>query len=54
MTWLFWWIRSWFCKHEFEFSETRYEYEGTFRIKTGVKVSALCKKCSFHRVFWKV
>lgn len=59
MTWLIWKIRSWFCKHEFEFNEApcTTTWHDDFGYKTdetkGLRVSAICKKCSFNRSFWK-
>ena len=57
MTWLIWNIRSWFCKHEWDYDENIYEkYETTFgRIwRNKVKVSATCKCCGYHRSYWKL
>jgi hypothetical protein len=55
MTWLIWRIRSWFCKHEFVLDEIRACYKDSYGnvVREGIKVSALCKKCSFNRSFWK-
>ena len=42
-------IRSCFCKHQWEYEEREYEYKRyNWRIKTGVKVSATCKICGWH------
>ena len=55
MTWLIWKIRSWFCQHDFVMDERRYEISNTYgeMIKDSIRVSAICKKCSFNRSFWK-
>lgn len=53
MRWLIWYIRSWFCKHDWEREERRFISDGEFRHKEGVRVSATCKKCIWHRSYWK-
>lgn len=53
-------IRSCFCKHEFEYDERSYiiwgdglfEPAGTVN-RRGIKVSATCKKCRYHKSYWK-
>lgn len=47
-------IRSCFCKHEFFYDEHRIIEEILWEQKTiGVKVSATCKKCGYHKSYWK-
>lgn len=45
-------LRSVFCKHDNVISESPYTYEG-FSTRTGIKVSIYCKKCGYHKTFWK-
>ena len=47
-------IRSLFCKHEFVFSEKFKEVSiaGEPEI-SGTRISMLCKKCGYHKSFWK-
>lgn len=47
-------IKQLFCKHIFEFDET--DYKSTNMLggeRTGKRVSVLCKKCTYHKSFWK-
>ena len=52
-------IRQCFCRHDFERSE--YEYSDVERDingltkskRDGIKVSLICKKCSYYSSFWK-
>lgn len=53
LIWLSWRIRSFFCSHEFEISQSWVEYEDGKYYRKGIVVSAVCKKCSFERKFWK-
>lgn len=59
MRWLVWWLRSCFCSHEWEYEERVYdkfdEYKGSFLYtdKNKIRVSATCKKCGWHRSYWK-
>jgi hypothetical protein len=47
-------IRQVFCKHDFEkeevYSTCRW---GEEIIQSGTKVSLFCKKCGYHKSFWK-
>lgn len=60
MTWLIWWIRSWFCSHSFKIEEQWYkirslDYWGNYT-GAGVDkchVSATCTKCNWHRRYYK-
>lgn len=48
-------IRSLFCKHEFEYGEhyhTDYGFDGDWE-RRGTKVSRTCKKCGWHKSYWK-
>lgn len=51
MRWFVWWLRAVFCRHEWEYEEfavPRYGYGyNSFR------VSITCKKCGWHRAYWK-
>lgn len=55
MKYIIWSIRSAFCKHEWEYDEKHSEiFDGYGDVtKQGLKVSATCKKCGWHRVYWK-
>ena len=55
MIYLAWIFRSMFCKHTFEYEEIDSvvrDYSGN-EVKSGVKVSATCEKCGWHRKYWK-
>jgi hypothetical protein len=46
-------VRSCFCKHEFEKSE-QVIGEKTFRqSRVGTKVCLICRRCGFRKTFWK-
>lgn len=54
MRWLVNYIRQCFCKHDFQKNEGRYKVTGDYgSLKEGVKISLLCKKCGYHKSFWK-
>jgi hypothetical protein len=56
MKWLIWTIRSAFCKHDWDFDEQPKKlHDGDPKnvIRNGIHVSMLCKKCGWHRSFWK-
>lgn len=59
MTWLFWWIRSWFCAHTFQYEERWYkiahlnEFGSQYATSDTMKVSATCIKCGWHRAYNK-
>ncbi len=58
MRWLVNYIRSVFCKHDWEredfiFRVTR-NILGDESGREGARVSATCKKCGWHRSYWKV
>lgn len=48
------WIRSLFCKHDFEYEEeySKQEY-GFGQYTKGTRVSRICKKCGWHKSYWK-
>lgn len=53
-------LRECFCKHEFEYEEGRCVIRGdgwfvsdTEKVREGIKVSVTCKKCSYHKKYWK-
>lgn len=48
-------IRSMFCKHQFNYEETYitlHEYDGSL-IRRGYKISRTCTKCGWHKSYWK-
>ena len=53
MRWLADYIRQVFCKHDFEVNEYSYTVDGTFSYRQGVKVLLRCKKCGYHKKYWK-
>lgn len=56
MRWLVSYIRSVFCKHDWEKMESHCSTKSDFifeRRKQGLRVSATCKKCGWHRSYWK-
>lgn len=46
-----------FCNHELLFEECngilRDEYDYDCIVKSGKKVSQTCKKCGYHKSYWK-
>lgn len=47
-------LRQCFCKHELEFDEviiTQYDFYNRSFERT--KVSQTCKKCGYHKSYWK-
>jgi hypothetical protein len=60
MRWLSSYLQQVFCKHDFEKSEglarqqENSSMSGDNSFKEGTKVSLLCKKCGYHRSFWKL
>ena len=42
-------IRSMFCKHEFDYYETHKIVD----LKYGLRVSRTCTKCGWHKSYWK-
>lgn len=54
MRYIIWWFRSLFCNHNWKFEESDYEkHENDFLVRAGTIVSATCKKCGWHRSYWK-
>ena len=55
MRWLVNYIRSVLCKHDWEREEAicskRFFIDSPEQI--GVRVSATCKKCGWHKSYWK-
>jgi len=53
MRWLIYYLRSAFCEHTWERAEEFCtENEGDSKV-SGIKVSATCTKCGWHRKYWK-
>lgn len=47
-------LRQCFCKHQFEYAEAKATLnKGDDYSKEGIKVSITCKKCGFHKSYWK-
>lgn len=46
-------FRQWFCKHELKYEEKYVEYEGLMGSHSGTKVYVQCKKCGYHKSYWK-
>ncbi len=53
MRWLINYIRECFCSHDLVISEKYCESTGGLSDKSGVKVSAHCKKCGYVKSKWK-
>lgn len=49
MRYLMWVLTSMFCKHDWE----REEIFCHANARQGLKVSATCKECGWHRSYWK-
>ena len=52
---LIWYLRSAFCRHDWDYQESHMREYGNYSSLTreGIKVSATCKKCGWHRKYWK-
>ena len=47
-------IRQCFCKHEFEYEEVMYKSSNDMGgSREGIKVSRTCRKCGWHKAYWK-
>lgn len=48
-------FRSLWCTHDFKYEETQYTKWGYDNevIRAGPKVSRTCKKCGWHKSYWK-
>ncbi len=56
MRWLINYFRSAFCKHDWEREEMFAKQMDEFGFETGfssIMVSATCKKCGWHKSYWK-
>jgi RNase P subunit RPR2 len=54
MRWIANYFRQVFCKHDWLLEEGLATSSSEFgKSKQGVKVSATCKKCGYHRSYWK-
>jgi len=53
MRWLIEYIRSLFCKHDFEYENIEASSSSDFHFREGVKVSRTCRKCGYHKSYWK-
>lgn len=54
MRYLINYLRSCFCKHEFSYEEMYYRDRDGFGGWTKeARVSATCKKCGYHKSYWK-
>lgn len=49
---LIWYLRSAFCKHEWEYDQTNWVPFGNGKVEN-VLMSATCKKCGWHRKYNK-
>lgn len=50
------WFRQIFCNHEWAFEEHRCVERNAYTSaieREGIKVSKTCKKCSYHKSYWK-
>jgi len=46
-------FRECFCKHDFEREQCKIVENISDVRREGMKVSATCKKCGFHKSYWK-
>lgn len=47
-------LRSLFCKHDFTYEEKHCTVTSDLgSSKAGLKVSRTCKKCGWHKSYWK-
>lgn len=54
MRWLVNYIRQVFCKHDWEKSEVWFKQTDDMGgCRQGEKISLYCKKCGYHKSFWK-
>jgi hypothetical protein len=53
MRWLINYFREMFCKHDFVYAEEFSSRKSEFGNRNGVRVSATCKKCGYHKSYWK-
>jgi len=54
MRWLINYVRQCFCKHDFKSEELWHSHTSDFGYsREGPKISLLCKKCGYHKSFWK-
>jgi len=57
MRWIIWYLKSCFCNHTWQTSETVAQPIAVIQIgideRCNVKVSERCTKCGWHRSYWK-
>jgi len=53
MRFLVWYLKSVFCEHDWEREEIEVTTITPISIKTKTQVSATCKKCGWHRKYYK-
>jgi hypothetical protein len=53
MRWLANYLRQCLCRHDFEAEEMWFEHRSPYMTRTGFKVSQTCKRCGYHRAYWK-
>lgn len=54
MRWLSNYFRQVFYKHDYQYDEEFCEVKSDFGgQRRGIKVSLICKKCGYHKSFWK-
>lgn len=54
MRWLSHYLRQCFCIHDFDRKEANaVESWDDGNRQSGVRVSLICRKCGYHRAFWK-
>lgn len=51
MRWLVWYVRSLFCKHDWDIEEQVCDKDLYY--KNRIRVSVTCNKCGWHRSYWK-
>jgi len=54
MKWLINYFKECFCNHDFNYEEKYYVEKSDFcGSREGDKVSVTCKKCGYHKSYWK-
>lgn len=46
-------FRELFCRHDYIIDEKPCKETNKYGVATGIKVSMICKKCGYHKSFWK-
>jgi len=47
-------FRQVFCKHRWAIEEVHHELNGPIIKRSGIKIFMHCRKCEYHKSYWKV